>query len=119
MSSKQSWVSIAFWCFVIIVKAFFDYYVLVQPLAGACKLLNQVHWLSFTDKQLYLTGLGIQTAFPYPDGDRILIIARIIPTYLLVLIDSSVFYTIGVVVFGELRGLMFLKLGVIANWKEL
>lgn len=119
MGSKQTWVSVLFWILVLLLKSVFDYYLIVAPLAGTVKLLNSINWLQFTNKKITLPSIGLFSSIPYPNGDRILVIARMVPSYLLVLIDGSVFYTIGVVVFGQLRGMMYLKLGVIANWKEL
>jgi len=108
--------NVFFWSVTILLKALFDYFLIVLPLADGLKALADESWLS----SIFPSDVKIpQTDIPLPqDGDFLLMIARAIPSFLLTLIDTSVFYMIMAVVFGMTRGLVLLNLGVVGNFSE-
>lgn len=52
------------------------------------------------------------------DADFLLMIVRSLPSFLVVLVDTSVFYMLTAVAFGMIRGVVLLNLGVVGNWSE-
>ena len=108
--------NVLFWTITFILKGLFDYFLIIAPLAGGLEALSRESWLSSvfpSDKKILNTGV------PLPeDGDFLLMIARAIPSFLITLIDTSVFYMIMAVIFGMTRGVVLLNLGVVGNFAQ-
>lgn len=108
--------NVLFWTMTFILKGLFDYFLIVLPLADGLKALSQEGWLDSifpSNKEI------LDTTIPLPeDGDFLLMIARVIPSFFITLIDTSVFYMIMAVIFGMTRGLVLLNLGVVGNFSE-
>eukprot|EP00803_Ostreobium_quekettii_P008300 evm.model.scf_2302.2 EVM.evm.TU.scf_2302.2 scf_2302:9712-17129(+) len=105
-----------FWLIVLALKCTFDYIFIIAPLTKSLDAISREGWLDslFPDD---LEILGTSITLPN-DADFVLMIARSLPSFMIVLVDTSVFYIFGAVAFGMIRGLMVLNLGVVGNWSE-
>ncbi|CAD7698647.1 unnamed protein product [Ostreobium quekettii] len=108
--------NMGFWTIVLAIKIAFDYIFIISPLALSLKSLSTEGWLaSFFPNGVYILGTSINVP---SDGDFLLMIVRCIPSFLVVLVDTSVFYMLAAVAFGMIRGVVLLNLGVVGNWSE-
>ncbi|CAD7698034.1 unnamed protein product [Ostreobium quekettii] len=108
--------SIGFWVVVLAVKIVFDYFFIIDPLALSLQSLSREGWLAaFFPNGISILGTSITVP---SDSDFLLVIVRSIPSFLVILVDTSVFYMLGAVAFGMIRGVVLLNLGVVSNWSE-
>lgn len=56
---------------------------------------------------------------PCIDGDWILVVLRVLPSLLVCLADTTIFYHVALSLFGLARGLLRMDLGTAASWDEL
>lgn len=80
------------------------------------KALSKEAWLDNifpNDQKIF----GTEVTLP-DDADFLLMIIRAIPSFCIVLVDTSVFYMLAAVCFGMMRGLFLLNLGVVGNFSE-
>ncbi|GAX79705.1 hypothetical protein CEUSTIGMA_g7146.t1 [Chlamydomonas eustigma] len=106
-----------FWILCIALKAVFDYFVLWKPSVQPVILLlnNTDLWLP-CNREYLVPALPI---IPCVDGVWLLIIVRLFPNVLVSFIDLAVAYQIVLVVFGILRGLISLDIGVVGDFNAL
>ncbi len=76
--------------------------------------LLQRDWLICAHDQYTIAGkdLGV----PCVDGDWVLVFARFLPFIIVMLIDTHIFYQLTLIVWGVVRGINVLDIGVISNW---
>ena len=85
----------------------FDYFFVIRNLAGPINNLLKVGYLSSGDGEFSGSSL------PYPDADCILVFAICLLALLIVIVDTGVFYQVGVFVYGCGNGLLRLNLGLV------
>lgn len=57
--------------------------------------------------------------FPCIGADWLLITVRVLPFIVIIFMDTALFYQLSTTVFGILRGLFTLDLGVLTSWNEM
>lgn len=100
-----------FWFTVFAMKLPFDYFVICKPSVKPLKAVFKADWLE-CKQSLYFN------VIPCPGGDWVLAVLRVFPFVIITLIDTSLFYQVTVTLFGILRALFKLNLGVLTNWEE-
>ncbi|KAK9815749.1 hypothetical protein WJX72_008855 [[Myrmecia] bisecta] len=111
-----TWLSnVVFWTLVLGAKVTFDWFGVIQPLEGPVKALWNRGWLN-TGTGNYKIG-GKDSGVPFFDADFVLDIARVVPAVLTTFVDTGIFYALVAALFGTVKGLVKLNLGVVSNFQ--
>lgn len=89
--SKFIW-NLVFWAVVLAMKLPFDYWVILKPLKNPVFALWNIHWLNSGSGHIIINGWN--THVPKPNGDFILVAAYILPSLLIVFVDTGIFYLV-------------------------
>ncbi|KAL6746906.1 hypothetical protein V8C86DRAFT_1430973 [Haematococcus lacustris] len=111
-----------FWLLVFAMKLPFDYFVIAKPVVVPLRVVLYRHWLSCDGgaSKWYPTELGNTGKYPFPclGGDWLLLAGRVAPFMVIIFMDTALFYQIAITIFGLLRGMFKLDLGVLTSWDE-
>lgn len=108
MPVSQGFFNLLFWLVVLSLKGVFDWFAVIAPLEDPVKGLWDRRWLS-----------AGKNANQGADGDILLVIARVLPAFLLSLVDTGIFYSIVSAAVGVSKGLFWLNLGITYSYTEL
>ncbi|PSC69540.1 Callose synthase 5 [Micractinium conductrix] len=97
--------NLLFWVCTLGAKCAFDWFALMKPLDRPVRALWGNGWLSVSNNAA-------------ADGDFLLVIARCLPSFIVMFNDAQVFYLIVLAVFGSLKGIVQLNLGSITTFQE-
>ncbi|KAG1671275.1 hypothetical protein FOA52_010846 [Chlamydomonas sp. UWO 241] len=106
-----------FWLGTFSMKGAFDYFVLWKPLVEPVRLLleNRDLWLP-CNRELLIEAIPM---IPCVDGIWLLVVIRLIPSFLISFIDLAVAYQLMLIFYGLVRGLVALDVGVISDFSAL
>ncbi|KAF5834980.1 hypothetical protein DUNSADRAFT_8080 [Dunaliella salina] len=107
-----------FWILVFCMKLPFDYFVIASPATGPLRLVQQRGWLE-CGPDTYGGSNWYTYPFPCIGGDWLLQTVRVAPFVVIIYMDTSLFYQIATTIYGVLRGLFKLDLGVLTSWGEM
>uniref|UniRef100_A0A6S8NKA7 1,3-beta-glucan synthase n=1 Tax=Dunaliella tertiolecta TaxID=3047 RepID=A0A6S8NKA7_DUNTE len=107
-----------FWILVFCMKLPFDYFVICSPAVTPLRLVQLRGWLECGDNTY---GGSSWYTYPFPciGGDWLLQAVRVAPFVVIIYMDTSLFYQIATTIYGMLRGLFKLDLGVLTSWGEM
>lgn len=103
-----------FWVLVLGMKLPFDYVIICNPVVDPIKLIWQRHWLSCANPDWTVGYWGA----PCPGGDWLLAVSRISPFIIIFFMDTSLFYTVALTIYGIIMGIFKLDLGVLSTWTD-
>ncbi|KAJ9527498.1 hypothetical protein QJQ45_025772 [Haematococcus lacustris] len=114
---KQSGLLLGFWLQVAATKIAFDYFVIVRPMVGPIRAVLRHNWLPCANERY--TIMGTELPLTCIDGDWLLVFVRTLPFLMVCMVDTHVFYQVTLVVWGVVRGLCVLDIGVVGDWSSL
>ncbi|KAG2500666.1 hypothetical protein HYH03_001432 [Edaphochlamys debaryana] len=113
MKYKLFFMNALFWIIAFAMKIPFDYFIICAPSVAPLTLTFNVDWLECAVDSPYYWGV-----IPCIGGDWVLAVVRLAPFILIILLDTSLFYQVATTLFGLIRGLFKLDLGVLTDWDQ-
>lgn len=88
---------------VLAAKFAFDWFALIKPLRKPVIALWNFNWL------------GTETS--WGDADFILVVARCLPSFIVMFNDTQIFYYFGMALVGSIKGIVQLNLGSVSTFQ--